>query len=445
MQRVESKKKVSMYTIFIPKEDGTYIVTNTLSGAIVHIDDKIYIEELSKIMQNCDELIYNKNNNMHKHFYDSGLFVDDDVDEYSMVLYHHERGVVRDNGLRLTLLTTRQCNFRCSYCYEDFRDDFMTDETYENILKYLEKSLKDKLHKSVTISLFGGEPFLEFNKVLNFLKQAKYVCEKYGIPFTSNATTNFALLTKERFMALAEVNCNFYQVTVDGFAKTHDIRRMYRCGSGSFDRIIKNLLDAKQCDYDFKIAIRTNFDGDVANDIEEFYCYLKENFDDSRFSIIPYPVSKMGGKNDDALDVLTRDQSIEVLSVANQIAVKLGINNTIHETYSSPFSGVCYASKHNNHVVDCDGTIMKCTLVLDDDFNKVGCLKNDGNIDIDHKKHCKWTNRDSMLGSKCKSCDILPVCFGKGCPLHVIKGEEHSCDRELLRYNFINRIKSLVI
>jgi len=440
-----TNKKVSMYTIFIPKEDGTYIVANTLSSAVVHINDEAYYDELAKIMDANNTLVYNEESDMHKHFYDSGIFVDDDVDEYNMTLYHHERGIVRDTALRLTLLTTRQCNLRCRYCYEDFRDECMTDETYENILKYLEKSLKDRLHNSVTISLFGGEPFLQFDKVFEFLKKAKSICDMYEAPFASNATTNFTLVTKERFQSLSEVNCNYFQVTVDGFSETHDTQRVRRDGTGSFDTIIKNLLDAKQCDYNYQIAIRTNFDEETATHLEEFYRFLKEHFDDPRFFVQPYNVTKMGGENDDNLDVLNKEQAIDVLTSANLIASELGISNTSYKTYSMPFSGICYAAKHNQFIIDCDGAILKCTVALDDDFNKVGYLSNDGSMDINHKKHCKWVNRDNIVKPECKNCDIFPVCFGKGCPLHVVKGEVNSCDKERLRLELINDLKNLAM
>ncbi|MCL2399865.1 MAG: radical SAM protein [Defluviitaleaceae bacterium] len=442
LMQMTEKKKISTYTIFIPKEDGTFIVANTLSGAIIHINDETYYDELAAVMSG-DSLAFNENSEMHRHFYDSGVFVDDDIDEYQMALYHHDRGVVRDTALRLILLTTRQCNLRCSYCYEDFRNEYMSDETYESILAHIEISLKNKLYSSVTLSLFGGEPFLQFDKVLGFLKRAKAICDMYEIPFASNATTNFTLVTKERFAALAEVNCNYYQVTVDGFSETHDARRMCVDGSGSFNTIIKNLLDAKQCDYSYKIAIRTNFDEETAKSLEKFYDYIKENFDDPRFSIQPYNVAKMGGKNDENLDIHDSEQAFDVLSRASKVAHNLGIDNQLFMAYSMPYSGICYASKFNHYLVDCDGALLKCTLALDSDCNKVGQLSSDGSLEINHVKHCKWVNRENMIRPECKSCDIFPVCFGKGCPLHTIGGDTGGCDKENLRLHLISNIESL--
>ena len=445
MKETENKKKVSMYTIFIPKVDESYVVANTLSGAVLHIDDKAYLEDLVNIMQSRDEVPYNENSDMHKHFYDSGIFVDDDTDEYSMTLYYHEQGVIRNNNLCLVLLPTRQCNLRCTYCYEDFRNEYMTDETYGGILKYLEKSLENKLHGAVTISLFGGEPFLQFDRVLSLLKRAKDICKKYDIPFSSNATTNFTLVSKERFIALADVNCTYFQVTLDGLAKTHDINRVCKDGSGSFDIIVKNLLDAKQCNHDFKINIRTNFDERVAENTEEFYRYIKENFNDSRFSVFPYNVRKMGGKNDKNLNVLSGSQATDVLVDASQIIHELGLKNSVSKSLVLPFSGICYASKHNNFIIDWDGTIMKCTVDLDADINKIGRLESDGSIIIDHKIHCKWINREGMIKPECKGCDVFPICFGKGCPLRVVKGDGESCDKERIRRKIIKDLINLAL
>ena len=439
---MSDKKKVSMYTLFIPREDGTYVVANTLSAAIVHINEKAYIDRLEEMMSDLkDGLVYDADNDMHEHFYESGIIVDEDVDEYSLALYAYEQRVVRDNKLNLTLLTTRQCNFRCVYCYEDFRDEHMSGEVYDNLLCYIEKSLQDKLYNGVHISLFGGEPFLPFNDVIDFLKKAKEICERYDMPFTSSATTNFSVVTPERFDMLAQVNCNFYQVTIDGLPDDHNSRRVMVGGGGSFDAIVKNLKYAKSTEHEFKICIRTNFDEDSIQRADDFYPYIKENFDDPRFSIFFMVTTKLGGENNNSLNLIEGDAKVEAAAHVSTILAKLNLKNAISHTYTLPFHDICYACKHNHFVVDVDGAIKKCTVILDDKINNVGQLRPGGVLDIDHNEHSKWVCKHTQFTPECKDCDVFPICFGVNCPLNSRYNKNRKCNKEGIRRRILNECK----
>jgi len=156
--------KISKYTLFIPKDDGTYIVSNTLNGAVVHINEECYLNDIKSLLAKIaysNTVDFDENNDMHKYFYENGIFIDCNVDEYQLALYSYEQGIVQDSTLNLILMTSRQCNLRCVYCYEDFKNEHMRDEVYESLLAYLKKALGDKLHRAVSLSLFGGEPFYD--------------------------------------------------------------------------------------------------------------------------------------------------------------------------------------------------------------------------------------------------------------------------------------------
>ena len=63
-----------------------------------------------------------------------------------------------DDKLELTLFPTEHCNFRCTYCYEDFSIGRMTPEIV-NAVKRLIEIRSDDLH-DLYISWFGGEPLV---------------------------------------------------------------------------------------------------------------------------------------------------------------------------------------------------------------------------------------------------------------------------------------------
>lgn len=432
--------KKSYYNFFIPKEDGTYLVYNSLSGAIIYIYSEINVRKLREIMEK-DTIIYDNSDEMILTFYEKGILVPKDRREYEFARYCYERDVVRDTTLVLTLIVTRQCNLRCIYCYEEHENKAMTEDLYSSILKYIDNSLRNKLYTGVAISLFGGEPFVEYDKVVAFLGKVKSLCEEYGIPYSASATTNGALIYPERFEVLSSLNCRYYQITVDGFKETHDKYRASVDGRGSWDKIMENLKYMASTDYNFKVTIRTNFNDEVFLRAEEFYKYIKENFD-NRFSIYYEGIKRLGGCNDDKLDILDKlDVAKSSVNIAKVIK-QLNINNDVVDVMTRPYSRVCYASKHNNLIIDYDGSILKCTLSLDDDLNKIGYISEDGSMNLAEDKHSRWVSNKVDLQDECKECRVLPICFGGRCVNGRVHGEKYFCDPKIEESELENLIST---
>ncbi|SHH13864.1 radical SAM/SPASM domain-containing protein [Tepidibacter thalassicus] len=418
--------KKSYYSFFIPKDDGTYLVFNSLTGAIISIHSETNILKLKKII-NQDEIDYDIDDEMINFFYKRGILVDLKKDEYEFVKYCYERDIVRNTTLVLTLIVTRQCNLRCIYCYEEHEDKPMTEEVYDALLNFIKNSLQSKRYSTVAISLFGGEPFVEYNKISSFLEKVKYICEKNNSILHVSATTNGALIFPKRFEKLISLNCKYYQITIDGFKDTHDKYRISADRKGSWNRIIENLKYMASTDYDFKVTIRTNFNKEVFARAKEFYEFIKNTFDD-RFSVYFEGIKKLGGKNDDKLNILESEEvSNSTINIA-KIIKELNIKNDVVDMMTRPFSRVCYATKHNNFVIDYDGTVLKCTLALDDELNRIGFITKDGFMKIDEEKHANWVGKKTELNDECKKCKILPICYGGRCVNGRVHGEKYECN-----------------
>jgi len=235
------KVKLSDYALIVPTVDRTYIVSSSLTGMVVHINTDEYISELERLQRLSDkgDFLLDEGNDMQSFFYMNGILVDIETNEYELVMYTYERKIVRDMSLNLTIIPTRQCNLRCIYCYENFRDEFMNEDVYHGVLNFVGSKICARECNSVNIGLFGGEPFLPFDSLIAFLRRAKELCDETGIAFEVGATTNFELVTPDRFQMLSEVNCKTYQVTVDGVMQTHDKYRPRVDGNGSFSKIIR--------------------------------------------------------------------------------------------------------------------------------------------------------------------------------------------------------------
>jgi sulfatase maturation enzyme AslB (radical SAM superfamily) len=82
---------------------------------------------------------------------------------------------------------TNKCNFRCKYCYESL-DQKRINVTKEDIITYLDEKLKNASDQ-VQFVLFGGEPFLEFEKMRFF---CNYALKKYkNVRFTTFTNGSF--------------------------------------------------------------------------------------------------------------------------------------------------------------------------------------------------------------------------------------------------------------
>jgi uncharacterized protein len=65
---------------------------------------------------------------------------------------------LRNDVLRLVLLPTEKCNFRCTYCYEAFLIGRMSSSTIQGIRRFIDRRVRG-LHL-LHISWFGGEPLV---------------------------------------------------------------------------------------------------------------------------------------------------------------------------------------------------------------------------------------------------------------------------------------------
>lgn len=222
----------------------------------------------------------------------------------------------------------------------------------------------------------------------------------------------------------------YYQITLDGLEDTHNKYRKSLGEQGSFQTIFQNLKYMNSTKHDFEVTIRTNFNEEVFHRAKEFYQWIAENFDD-RFHVYYEGIKKLGGENDDHIHVLNAEEASESTVDITAYIKKLGIKNDVIEEMTLPFHRVCYATKHNDYIIDYDGSIRKCTLSLDDELNHIGTLHKDGTMELWEEKHAKWVGKKIQMSEECKECRVLPLCYGGRCVNDRVHGEEFFCNREM--------------
>jgi uncharacterized protein len=165
--------------------------------------------------------------------------------------------------LRVTVLTTLQCNFACDYCIQGDHGDYnrhavkMSPETAERVCAWVEARLDGLGSRRLVVTFFGGEPLLNLPVLYAVAERLKASTSARGVEMLVNVITNGLLLTPAVVDRLAPCGLNGVKITLDGDRETHDRMRPLRGGQGTFDRIIRNIRAvAGRC----KISIGGNFD-----------------------------------------------------------------------------------------------------------------------------------------------------------------------------------------
>lgn len=300
--------------------------------------------------------------------------------------------------LHLIILPTERCNFRCTYCYEDFAIGKMKKPIQDAIVNFSKKRISDL--KNFQLDWFGGEPLLAKNVIYYIMSEVlASVNERGNINFNSEITTNAYLLDIDTFEKLINLKVTNYQITLDGTLKFHNQTRIKADGSGTFKKIWNNLIKIKNSSHNFHITLRVHITNKNVLDIQELLNQINESFgDDSRFSVFLKPVEALGSINDETFNFLPNNKKLNTISLLNSL-----LNKSLQ---SPPSTGnyVCYASKGNSFVIRSNGSINKCTVALNDERNDIGKIELDGSLTLNNSKMKLWMTGLQTQESQMLSC-----------------------------------------
>ena len=151
----------------------------------------------------------------------------------------HQAGLEDNGTLGLMLLSHENCNFRCVYCYEEFKKNRMLPEVVEGVVALVRKRAPQL--RSLSIGWFGGEPLLAFDIIEDVAMRLRSICATHGIAYSSQMTTNGYHLDADRAARCIAAGITRYQITLDGPAETHDKLRVLASGGPTSARIVENL------------------------------------------------------------------------------------------------------------------------------------------------------------------------------------------------------------
>ncbi len=303
--------------------------------------------------------------------------------------------------MQLIILPTEQCNLRCVYCYERFNHGLIRQEVVEGIKNLLVARKSDL--KYLSVSWFGGEPLLAYNKIIELLDFINgKIIDSTDIMFSSEMTTNAYLLTEERLLQLVKRGVSYYQISFDGDKEEHNRLRVRSDGGPTFDRIMQNIINAHRTSLSFYIVLRIHANSENKASISRLLRRLSENLrEDKRFGVYIRPLSRLGGPNDDKLPIMN---DLSVIKELNDEAGQLGLYPV---EAVEVIGDVCYAAKMNSYIIRADGRISKCTVALYDDRDVVGRLNPDGTMEIYSNKVAWWSRGIFTANPNQLACPLM--------------------------------------
>lgn len=318
-----------------------------------------------------------------------------------MVDHRHAAEAFASDAMRLTILPTEQCNFRCLYCYEDFSLGRMSSKVISGL-----KALVSHRASSLTtlrLSWFGGEPTAAIDIVYEIMEHVNELAGVHNFHINSDMTTNAFRLNRNMLDHLCDLSVTRYQITLDGPKTIHDKSRVLASGRGTFQRIWENLLQAKASPFPFSITLRLHLTPENYLALPEFVDELRDAFlDDARFSVFFKAVGHWGGPHDAKFKVLscTTEQNIIKSLMYRLYGDRKDPSSSFHE------DDVCYAAKPNSFIIRADGRVEKCTVALNKPANLVGKLNSDGTLTFNNKVHQNWLSGWKTLNGSVLGCPL---------------------------------------
>lgn len=331
----------------------------------------------------------------------------------------------------LIILPTEKCNFRCSYCYEDFKIGKMPPwvrRGIENLITQRAPTLD-----FLQLSWFGGEPLLAREVILQLARHAHALSKKHAFHLSGSFTTNGFLLTPDLAGELIALNQNRFQISLDGWQDGHDKTRRMANGGGSFSIIWNNLLALAKAPTRHEVSLRVHVTPDNGASTERLCVEIARNFgNDPRFYVNFQDVRDLGGQGGTRVSAWNgralreRIDRLTAVLLSTSPEMRRRISNNLDATGESAGGRsadelheggtyICYASKPNSILIRADGRLGKCTVAFDRPENDIGEIREDGTLRVDGSRLQRWFHG---LGSL--DLDAL------GCPAKTMASASHS-------------------
>lgn len=306
-----------------------------------------------------------------------------------------------------TIYLTTNCNFNCTYCYEEFKgNNEFTEYKFIETIDYIFKM--DKSNK-ISICFMGGEPLLKKELISKGLEhiQKNYsdrLCVYY-------ITTNASMLDDDIIVMLKKYNFRV-RLSFDGTKKVHSLNRKSKNGVDYYKEILENIKKLKRQHVVFSIRAT------VAKNTIQYICDNVKYFQEMGIrdiSMIPDITMELNEQEKNEFErqiSMLRNYYLEELIGGRKFSIDLFDGHFLQFILqgNNRFE-MCNAGVGAFSIMP-DGKIYPCAYVLDEDDFMIGDLKDR----VDKKKAIKLLHdRYEHKDNKCSECNIRFFCIGMKC------------------------------
>lgn len=337
----------------------------------------------------------------------------------------HLEALQKNNLVQIALNVTHKCQMACDYCYGDGGSYggsavHMTKEIAEKAVDFLFKISGNA--KSCRITLFGGEPLLNFNLVKHVVSYARKQAAKLNKEIAFGMTTNGLLLDDEKidFIIKEKIEVTF---SMDGPKQVHDKNRSLKANrkKSTYDLIYPNILkfiekaEKEKSFYAFRATL-TRPSLQYLDDIIEFF----NNFKTKR---IHYDTAEYKQSNSRAgLAITDNDLNLYRQKVKKMAAeIKNNESKAWDGLFSNPLKSIKAKAKRQNSCkslgvfyvgISAEGDIFPCHRFVGYKQTKLGNVREG----FDRENWLKKFAGVHIFNSKkCSSCWVRYFCGGL-CP-----------------------------
>lgn len=366
----------------------------------------------------------------------AGCLIPSTTDEIEALRRARRAASQADDVLGLTIAPTMQCNFRCTYCFEEHRQEFMTREVEDALIHFVQERSRGK--RAISVTWFGGEPLMHLSSLERVQRAIDDIAARQGLGSTRALITNGYLLTEptiQRLQALGE--WDFLQVTIDGPPLLHDGRRFLVKGAGTWQRVASNVRTA--LDAGLPIVVRVNIDRGSTHIVREALDSL------IKADVVPRASVYLGSIIDSTPScshmgdaVLSRKQFADAQMELQKALLELGFPSGI--SLPRPRCTLCTADHESGYTIAPTGLLFKCwnEVHMSADV-AVGSLVGSP-VPRAEENAALWRGYDPFAKSECLQCHALPSCLG-GCPWEARRLEADHGDCGQYRFHSTEMIQ----
>lgn len=442
--------KLSRYTLFYNDypNPGEYLVFHTRTLAVITINQQVkdFIEKATNPIKKDGDFspvcVPNSGTGSDEEqavlntLKDSGIIIESDVDENKLVEHWFNQIKYQSKSLRLTILTTYQCNFGCPYCFEERvkQPKSLDNESVSQIVEWTKRKVDEKQPRSLRLMFYGGEPMMNPKAILDISRELSQWTKEKGVKFSFGMITNGSLLKKEVIAKMKKLGLTGMRITLDGDRVCHDKRRPFLDGRGSFDAIIKNISEIADM---VNVGISHNIDKENLDSFPGLYDYLEKSGLSGKISNVVFApvVARFGEESASGrLPVeMTGCYTLPIQLAEDILKLREDVIQRGYKVDRSAVIGTCPMTHDNSAlVIDPYGDIYKCEAFVGRPQFSIGNIRETGfnYRDVEFVTMDPWKH--------CLDCVYLPMCGG-GCR-YIAQLKHSDCSKIACDIEFYERV-----